>query len=113
VCRAIREYCYTGDVEEITGDTAVDLLGASCAYSLPRLKGLVESLLGYSLDVDNVACLYPVATLYNAQVLERACEYFMAQYLPQVKASDAWADLEPALKAKVEEQTVKWGLKKK
>lgn len=66
--RAIREYCYTGDVEEITGDTAVDLLAAASAYSLPRLKMIVESLLGYSLDVDNVACLYSVAQLYSATV---------------------------------------------
>lgn len=55
-------------MEEITGDTAVDLLAAACAYSLPRLKGIVEALLGYSLDVDNVACLYPVAQLYEAKV---------------------------------------------
>lgn len=112
IFRAIREYCYTGDVEEITGDTAVDLLGASCAYTLPRLKMIVESLLGYSLDVDNVACLYPVAVMYEAQVLERACEFFMAQFLAQVKATEAWADLPPELKAKVEEQTIKWGLNK-
>lgn len=112
IFRAIREYCYTGDVEEITGDTAVDLLGASCAYTLPRLKMTVESLLGYSLDVDNVACLYPVAVMYEAQVLERACEYFMAQFLAQVKATEAWADLPPELKAKVQEQTIKWGLNK-
>jgi hypothetical protein len=29
---------------------------------------IVASLLGYSLDIDNVACLYPVAVLYEAQV---------------------------------------------
>jgi hypothetical protein len=34
--RAIREFCYTGDVEEVTGDIAVDLLAASSAYALPR-----------------------------------------------------------------------------
>ncbi len=36
VCRAVREYCYSGDVQQITSETAIDLLAASAEYSLQR-----------------------------------------------------------------------------
>jgi len=90
----IREYCYTGDISHVDtglmGEIAVDLLAAANEYSLPRLKGQLESILGYSVDSDNAACLYDLAVLYNAEVLERACLVYMIQHHKQVGTSEAW-----------------------
>ena len=99
--------------------------------TLTRLKLIVESLLGYSIDVENVACLYEVALLYDAevrpevprrkrpkilltqtdakQVLQRACLFFMVQNLSEVKASEAWKELAPETKKTIQEKAVKWG----
>jgi len=109
---AIREYCYTGDIAEITGDIAIDLLSAANEYTLPRLKNMIESLLGYSIEVDNAPCLYEVAVLYGTPVLERACLFFMLQNMRKVERTGAWIDLSPERKEEIVAKAKKWGLKK-
>ncbi|KAL6062224.1 zf-piccolo domain-containing protein, variant 2 [Balamuthia mandrillaris] len=111
VFMAIREYCYTGDVEEITGEIAIDLLAAANAFSLPRLKAIVEGLLGYSIDMENACCLYEVACLYETSALRRACLLFILQNYAKVRWTEAWKDLSEALKEQVVAKAKKWNFK--
>jgi len=105
----IREYCYTGDIAEITGDIAIDLLSASSEYTLPRLKNIIVSLLGYSIDTDNAPCLYEVAVLYSAEVLERACLFFILSNMKKVTSTTAWKELSKERKDEITAKAKKWG----
>lgn len=104
------EFIYADDVEP-TSETAIDLLTASAMYELPRLTAILErfvdssprilsslqlgllfsiSIVGYSLDWENAACILEIAVLYKAKKLELACLYFIASNYRKVKSSDAW-----------------------
>lgn len=43
---------------------------AANAFTIPRMKVLVESLLGYAVDVANACCIYGVSELYDARLLK-------------------------------------------
>jgi len=75
------------------------------------MKNMIESLLGYSIDLENAPCLYEVAVLYTTPVLERACLFFMLQNMKQVQRTGAWKDLSPERKDEIMAKAKKWGLK--
>jgi hypothetical protein len=110
VFRAVREYCYRGDVE-ITGEIAVDLLAAATQFSLPRLKHIVASVMAYSLDVDNACCLYDVGRLYGALLLERSALSLILHRFAKIKNTSGWKDLSEEHKKEILGKGKEWGLK--
>lgn len=72
---------------------------------------MMESMLGYSIEVENAPCLFEVAVLYGTPVLERACLFFMLQNMKKVERTSAWKDLSPERKEEIAAKAKKWGLK--
>ncbi len=77
--------------------------------TLHRLKYIVSSLLGYSIDVENAACLLQVAVLYNAWVLERACASFIILHAKSVARTEAWRELPRETKEYLKQKAIEWG----
>jgi hypothetical protein len=48
---------------EISGENAIDILTKSRVYGLDRLFNIVETVVGYSIDVENVSCVYEVSDI--------------------------------------------------
>jgi len=90
--KLVLEFIYIDDVEP-TSETAIDLLTASALYELPRLTAIMESIVGFSLDWENAACILEIAVLYKCKKLELACLYFIASNYKKVKSSDAWKEM--------------------
>ena len=107
-------------------------MAASNAFTLPRLKMMVESLLGYAIDDQNACCILPVSRLYDAKMLEvqrtptttnnttqhnhsplhlqDSCLFFIVKNLRKVKESDAWKDLEAEQRSEILKRQQRWKL---
>jgi hypothetical protein len=103
VLRSIFEFCYTDDLN-CTAETVMDLLMSSRVYGIERLKGMVETIVGYSLDVDNAPGIFSIAELYSFKRLSKACKYFIMSNWRNVTTGADWDQLEPRL---IEQLTLK------
>jgi hypothetical protein len=107
VLRSILQFCYTDDLS-CTADTVMDLLMSSRVYGIERLKGMVETVVGYSLDVHNAPGILSIAALYSFKRLSKACKYFILSNWTTVTATDDWAELDPALIDKLTLKAKNW-----
>jgi len=71
---------------------------------------MVENVIGYSLDVDNVGCILDVAVLYSCETLTRACTFFLVKEYNKVKSTDGWKQMSEQTREVVKEQVSVWGL---
>jgi hypothetical protein len=110
VARSVFEFCYTDDVEEVTSEIAIELLIVAVLLNLDRLRGILESIVGYALDVDNAACVYDVATLYSCHRLRKAAKFFMLGNWNSVSKTDAFADMKPENRQKLTDTAKAWEL---
>lgn len=94
----------------MTSETAIDLLMLSNEYGLERLKGIVENVIGFSLDYENVGCILDVAITYSAPVLQKACLFFSMREYTKVKNTDAWKEMSPVAQELVSETFKQWGI---
>jgi hypothetical protein len=97
---SILAFCYR-DEAIISPDIAIDLLLASKRYTLPRLGEMVETVVSYSLDNDNVASVHDVAKLYGYNGLKEACENYIIANWSQLKQSELPVELVKLLNLKV------------
>jgi len=98
---AVQEYLYTGDVQEITGEIAVDLLACANLYNFPRLKAIVENILGFSIELENVCFLLDIANLYTCNSLYASCMVFIIQNYTAAKCTDSYNNLTEELKTQI------------
>jgi len=108
--KAILEFVYTGDVKEITSDIAVDLLVYSCVYDLGGLTMIMESVVGFSTDIDNAACLFELCYTYNCERLLDALYFFIMNNWKSVKRTDAWSGLDLKYKNVLLEKANEWNI---
>jgi len=78
----------------VDSEIAIDLLIAAKMVGLERLRGMVESVVGYAIDVENAACIYDVAKLYSCGRLQKACEYFIFGNYSAIVGTDAWNEMD-------------------
>jgi hypothetical protein len=86
----------------------MDLLMSSRVYGLERLKGLCESVVGYSLDVANAPGIYSISDLYSFKRLKKACKYFILSNWHAVTTGDPWKELEPKLQQSITRKAEEW-----
>jgi hypothetical protein len=106
----ILEYCYTNDIEKVDGEYAIELLVKSRVYGLDRLLEIIETIVGYSIDAENVGCIYEVAMLYKCKKLKRACVYFLLSNFNAVKSYESWQELSDEVKDKIFKKAEEWGV---
>jgi len=104
------EFCYTDDVEELDGETIMELLAAARLYGLDRLLGIVESVVGYSLDTHNVCGIMTTAALYSLSKLARACKFFVLSNWETVTKTEAWQETPLKLREKLIATATEWGV---
>jgi hypothetical protein len=104
------EFCYSDDVEDLNGETILELLMAARLYGLDRLLGIVESVVGYSLDLNNVTSILMTASMYQLQKLARACKFFVLSNWEAVAKSEGWQECSPAVRDKLTKTAISWGI---
>eukprot|EP01118_Nematostelium_gracile_P005473 TRINITY_DN1733_c0_g1_i3.p1 TRINITY_DN1733_c0_g1~~TRINITY_DN1733_c0_g1_i3.p1 ORF type:complete len:693 (+),score=162.87 TRINITY_DN1733_c0_g1_i3:223-2301(+) len=110
VFRSVLEYLYTDDIEEIDGESAIELLTTAHTYRIKRLKRMIENVIGYSLDADNVGCIADVAVLYNCETLTRACVFFIVREFSKIARTDGWKEMSQTTREVIKEQCSLWGV---
>ncbi|CAF3323595.1 unnamed protein product [Rotaria sp. Silwood1] len=88
--RALLEYIYTSNVEEIDEHNAVEIFKAADKYELEFLKQKAELIMMNSLSVSNCTMLYIVADLHNAHELKKRVLNFIMRNILEVTESDDW-----------------------
>jgi len=88
--RALLEYIYTSNVEEIDEHNAVEIFKAADKYELELLKQRAELIMMNSLSVSNCTMLYIVADLHNAIELKKRVLNFIMRNILEVTESDDW-----------------------
>jgi len=101
VLRAILEYMYTGDVADIDSEIAIDLLIASCVYNLERLKKLLEGIVGWNLDLENIYGVTDLAYTYDCKSLLKCCCSFSVTHWRVVTSGPDWRDMRQEVKRKL------------
>jgi len=86
------QYVYT-DTVEITPEESVELLMNASKYQVERLKNICEEFIESGVDIENVAWLYEIADLYNAQQLKKYCYYFLMNEFDAVSKTEAFRNL--------------------
>jgi len=84
---SILAFCYR-DEAIISPDIALELLTACKRFALPKLGEMVETAVAYSLDNDNVASIYQLATLHGYRLLANACDQYIVEKYQQLKPTD-------------------------
>jgi hypothetical protein len=110
VFKSIIEFCYTDDVYELSGETIMELLTAARLYALDRLLGIVESVVGYSLDTENVTSILTLSLLYSLARLGRTCKFFILSNWESVTRSPGWSELPESIRNKFFDTAAKWGI---
>ncbi|CAF0897392.1 unnamed protein product [Didymodactylos carnosus] len=90
--RALLDYIYTGDVEDIE-DNSIDIFKAADKYALELLKQKAELIMMESLSVANCTELYIVADLHNATQLKKKVLDFIMKNILEVTESEDWRTL--------------------
>lgn len=72
---------YTGKVENLLEENALDILKAADQYNLDHLKKLCQEYLVDFLRHDNVVNIVKVANTYNAPFLRKSCVYFIVKQM--------------------------------
>eukprot|EP01125_Pyxidicula_operculata_P006912 TRINITY_DN2368_c0_g1_i2.p1 TRINITY_DN2368_c0_g1~~TRINITY_DN2368_c0_g1_i2.p1 ORF type:complete len:692 (-),score=98.22 TRINITY_DN2368_c0_g1_i2:410-2485(-) len=89
------EYIYTDDIEQWDPECAVNLMILSNEYGIDRLREMCEKYLFDGIEIENVAWLYEVAEMNNAQFLASYCSYFMFKHFDKVTETEAYKNLNP------------------
>lgn len=110
VAKSVLDFCYTDDLS-CSAETVMDLLMISRVYGIDRLKGMVETIVGYSLDAVNAPSIYSIAELYSFKRLRKACRYFILSNWQAVTAQrDEWSELDDSIKTYLTDKAKEWGV---
>jgi hypothetical protein len=75
---------------------------------IERLKRILESVIGYSLDVENLGCIADVAIELSCETLSRACVYFTLKQYKAVQKTEGWKQMMPATKEYLAKASQAW-----
>jgi hypothetical protein len=107
--RCLIEFCYTDEVETLDPEHVLELLITAKTYGLDRLFSLVESVVGFSLDVDNVSSILSIAWSQQMPQLARACKFFILSHWRAVSSTKDWLEVDEVVRKKLAETARNWG----
>jgi hypothetical protein len=110
VVRAILEFCYTDDVETLDSETIVELLCTAKLYGLEKLQGIVESIVGYSLDYANVTSILTLAGQQQMKTLARAAKFFILSNWNTVTSQPDWLEVPEEIRNVITATAKKWSV---
>jgi Leucine-rich repeat (LRR) protein len=110
VVRAILEFCYTDDVENLDSETVIELLCTSKIYGLEKLQGIIESIVGYSLDFANVTSLLTLAGQQQMKTLARAAKFFILSNWNTVTSQPDWLEVPEEIRNVITATAKKWSV---
>ncbi|OQR81604.1 hypothetical protein THRCLA_11580 [Thraustotheca clavata] len=90
---AMLECLYTGYVEHLSMEVAVELLGLADHYAMFELSRLCENYLMHTLDVESVCPVLIAATHYQAMALKASCMAFVQSHFHDVVATKGFEEL--------------------
>lgn len=108
ILQTVLEYCYTDDVQTFDPETVLDVLTTAMAWGVIGLQHLVESVVGFSLDVSNVCFILSLAWSHSMKKLARACKFFVLSNWTAVTSSEDWITVEVDVRNKLLETAKKW-----
>lgn len=88
------EFLYTGNINNFTVNTAIEVIGLADAYTLDGLKRLCENCLIHNIEIDNACDLLIVANIYSAFELKKYAMNFIVKNFRQVNATAGFEGLE-------------------
>lgn len=109
VFKSVVEFCYSDDVAQLDADTIMELLKIAKQYQLEKLTTMVEGIVGYSLDTQNVCGIMTTASILSLPKLARACKFYVLANWKAVTRTEAWKETPKALKDKLAEAAEQWG----
>eukprot|EP01130_Rhizamoeba_saxonica_P014315 TRINITY_DN6248_c0_g1_i1.p1 TRINITY_DN6248_c0_g1~~TRINITY_DN6248_c0_g1_i1.p1 ORF type:complete len:753 (-),score=146.98 TRINITY_DN6248_c0_g1_i1:51-2309(-) len=104
----ILEFIYTGDIKEFNDENVIELLMYSAIYQLPGLTHIMESIVGFAIDVDNVACILEISLLYECERLSNACLFYIITSWNKVRYTDAWKESGDGVREAVKNKATQW-----
>ncbi len=104
-------YLYTDDSSKMTPDNVVSLLFLAVEYECTRLRDMAECMVGFNVEVANVAQVIQLAYYIDSTRLKDACMWFISANYAAVRKTDAFHQLQDELKVEVAEKLHKWGTK--
>lgn len=105
---ALVEFVYMDDVDLEKEEAIVELLTASQEYQLPRLQSILESVIGFSLDVENAASLIRVAEDLQFEKLGKAAQFFILTHWDAVRSTPDWDTLPSSVVEKLTQKSKEW-----
>jgi speckle-type POZ protein len=80
IVKEMLKYMYTGKLESIPDDKALDLLQIAEKYDLPGLRKKCEYIMTQNLSVETAIDVLIVANLHNADMLKAKAIDFITRY---------------------------------
>ncbi|KAF0687331.1 Aste57867_20941 [Aphanomyces stellatus] len=87
------EFLYTGYVNELTVDSAMELLGLADHYALQELSMLCVNYLVHKLESENVCHVLIAANHYQAESLKASCMRYLQTHFHHVVATRGFDEL--------------------
>lgn len=81
---SILVYCYRGEVL-VAADYVFELLSTAKLFSMTKLVVELQTVIAYSLDVDNILSIFEFAKTHNFIALAQSCTQFALNNLPGIK----------------------------
>ncbi|ETW05966.1 hypothetical protein, variant 7 [Aphanomyces invadans] len=87
------EFLYTGYVENLTVDSALELLGIADHYGLERLASLCDNFLAHKMDTETVCHVLIAATHFQANSLKANCMRYLQVHFHRVVSTKGFEEL--------------------
>jgi len=103
----ILKYIYTDEGCLSSPDRAIEIIGAANYFKLDRLKSLCEIAIKDSIDIENAAYIFQVASRHEAWQLKAFTMDFIMENYDQVSNSKCFEDLDKPLLVEVTKEACK------
>lgn len=105
----VLQHIYTGKVDDMTADKAIQLYSVADMYELFQLKKECTSLILENISVDNVCRIAILADIYSASELQNATNFYFRNYSYHIFEKGEWKALvtdRPLLASKIVKSVV-------
>jgi hypothetical protein len=108
VFAAFLSFVYADSASKLVPDNVVALLFLAVEFNVDRLRDLAESMVGFNVDVDNVAQVIQLAHFLDSERLKKACMYFVHNNYAAVRSTDGYHELQDEVKKELADKLAKW-----
>lgn len=109
IFEALLTFLYTDSHgKKMTPSNVVDLLFLAAKFDVGRLRAMAECMVGFNVEVDNVAQVIQLAYFLDSERLKRACMFYTAIHFQAVKQTDGYKELQDEVKDELHTMMEEW-----